>query len=113
MIFTSQTICGATLALARRSFGTQPLLARPNAALSPLAAQRVAASCFASSSAPRRRAKLAMVGAGNIGATLSLIAAQRHLGDTVLFDVAKGVPHGKALDLNQAMPCLSVDAQHS
>jgi malate dehydrogenase len=47
------------------------------------------------------RKKLAMIGAGQIGGTLALLAAQRNLGDVVLFDVFGGVAKGKALDLNQ------------
>lgn len=47
------------------------------------------------------RKKLAMIGAGQIGGTLALLAAQKNLGDVVLFDVFGGVAKGKALDLNQ------------
>jgi malate dehydrogenase len=47
------------------------------------------------------RKKLAMIGAGQIGGTLALLAAQRNLGDVVLFDVFGGTAKGKALDLNQ------------
>jgi len=48
------------------------------------------------------RKKIALVGAGNIGGTLALLAAQKHLGDVVLIDVAEGIPQGKALDISQA-----------
>jgi len=48
------------------------------------------------------RQKIALIGAGNIGGTLALLAAQQNLGDVVLVDVAEGVPQGKALDLSQA-----------
>ena len=47
------------------------------------------------------RKKLAMIGAGQIGGTLGLLAAQKNLGDVVLFDVFGGTAKGKALDLNQ------------
>lgn len=50
----------------------------------------------------KRRPKLAMIGAGNIGGTLAHLAALKNLGDVVLFDVAEGVPQGKALDLQQS-----------
>ncbi len=50
------------------------------------------------------RKKIALIGAGNIGGTLALIALQKHLGDVVLFDIAEGVPQGKALDLAQCGP---------
>ncbi len=45
--------------------------------------------------------KIAMIGAGQIGGTLGLLAAQKNLGDVVLFDVFGGAAKGKALDLNQ------------
>jgi hypothetical protein len=44
------------------------------------------------------RKKIALVGAGNIGGTLALLAGLKELGDVVLFDIADGVPQGKALD---------------
>jgi malate dehydrogenase len=47
------------------------------------------------------RKKIALIGAGQIGGTLALLAAQRNLGDVVLFDVFGGVAKGKALDLDQ------------
>jgi malate dehydrogenase len=47
------------------------------------------------------RKKIAMIGAGQIGGTLALLAAQKNLGDVVLFDVFGGTAKGKALDLNQ------------
>ncbi|WP_088182092.1 malate dehydrogenase [Sphingobium sp. Z007] len=52
------------------------------------------------------RKKIALIGAGNIGGTLAHLAALKQLGDIVLFDVAEGVPQGKALDLSQ---CASVE----
>ena len=45
------------------------------------------------------RNKIALIGAGQIGGTLALLAAQKELGDVVLFDIAEGMPAGKALDL--------------
>ncbi len=47
------------------------------------------------------RKKIALVGAGQIGGTLALLAAQKDLGDIVLIDVAGGTAAGKALDLSQ------------
>src|SRR5438552_3119491 len=47
------------------------------------------------------RRKIALIGAGQIGGNLALLAAQKELGDVVLFDVVEGVPQGKALDLMQ------------
>jgi malate dehydrogenase len=57
------------------------------------------------------RKKIALIGAGNIGGTLAHLAAIRELGDIVLFDVAEGVPQGKALDLAQAGPVEGFDAE--
>jgi malate dehydrogenase len=50
------------------------------------------------------RNKIALVGAGNIGGTLALLAGLKELGDVVLFDVVDGLPQGKALDLAEASP---------
>jgi malate dehydrogenase len=50
------------------------------------------------------RNKIALVGAGNIGGTLALLAGLKELGDVVLFDIVDGIPQGKALDLAQAGP---------
>lgn len=47
------------------------------------------------------RKKIALIGAGNIGGTLALLALQKSLGDIVLFDIAEGIPQGKMLDLAQ------------
>ncbi len=56
------------------------------------------------------RAKIALIGAGNIGGTLAHLAAAKELGDVVLFDVVEGVPQGKALDLAQCGPVEGFDA---
>ena len=50
------------------------------------------------------RKKIALIGAGQIGGTLALLAATEELGDVVLFDVQDGTPQGKALDLSQTGP---------
>ncbi len=55
------------------------------------------------------RNKIALIGAGNIGGTLAHLAAQKELGDVVLFDIAEGVPQGKALDLLQCGPVEGFD----
>ncbi|MFN7134835.1 MAG: lactate/malate family dehydrogenase, partial [Myxococcales bacterium] len=49
------------------------------------------------------RKKIGLIGAGNIGGTLALLAAQKQLGDVVLYDIEKalGMTKGKALDINQ------------
>lgn len=50
------------------------------------------------------RSKIALIGAGQIGGTLALLAGQKELGDVVLFDVVDDMPAGKALDLVEASP---------
>lgn len=60
-----------------------------------------------------RRNKIALVGAGQIGGTLALLAGMKNLGDVVLFDVAEGVPQGKALDLIQSSPVEGFDCAYA
>ena len=50
------------------------------------------------------RNKIALIGSGNIGGTLALLAGLKELGDVVLFDIAEGIPQGKALDLAESAP---------
>lgn len=50
------------------------------------------------------KSKIALIGAGNIGGTLAHLLLLKRLGDVVLFDIAEGVPQGKALDLSQCGP---------
>src|SRR6185369_1045700 len=57
------------------------------------------------------RKKIALIGAGMIGGTLAHLAAQKELGDIVLFDVVEGVPQGNALDLSQCGPIEGFDAK--
>ena len=57
------------------------------------------------------RKKIALVGAGNIGGTLALLAGMKELGDVVLFDIMEGVPQGKALDLAQLAPVEGFDSR--
>jgi len=59
------------------------------------------------------RKKIALVGAGQIGGTLALLAGIKELGDIVLFDIAEGMPAGKALDLAQTAPVEGFDAELS
>jgi len=49
-----------------------------------------------------KRNKIALIGSGMIGGTLAHLAGLKELGDIVLFDVAEGMPQGKALDLSQS-----------
>ncbi len=48
------------------------------------------------------RKKIALVGAGMIGGTLAHLIELKNLGDVVLFDIAEGLPQGKALDISQS-----------
>ncbi|RED51286.1 malate dehydrogenase [Aestuariispira insulae] len=57
------------------------------------------------------RNKIALVGAGNIGGTLAMLAGLKELGDVVLFDIAEGTPQGKALDIAEASPVEGFDAR--
>jgi malate dehydrogenase len=55
------------------------------------------------------RNKIALVGAGQIGGTLALLAGLKELGDVVLIDIAEGIPQGKALDIAEAAPVEGFD----
>src|SRR5258708_5922913 len=57
------------------------------------------------------RNKIALIGAGQIGGTLAHLVGLKELGDVVLFDIAEGVPQGKALDLAQSSPVDGFDAR--
>ncbi len=59
-----------------------------------------------------RRAKITIVGAGNVGATTAHWCASMELGDIVLVDIPKmeDMPKGKALDLMEASPIMGFDA---
>ncbi|HKR20137.1 MAG TPA: malate dehydrogenase, partial [Stellaceae bacterium] len=59
------------------------------------------------------RNKIALVGAGQIGGTLALLAGLKQLGDVVLCDIVEGVPQGKALDLVEATPVEGFDAKYA
>ena len=56
------------------------------------------------------RNKIALIGSGNIGGTLAHLAAIKELGDVTLFDIADGIPQGKALDLAQSGPVEGFDS---
>lgn len=61
------------------------------------------------------RAKISLIGGGQIGGNLALLAAQKELGDVVIFDIpkAEGMVKGKALDLMQLGPHDGYDANIS
>lgn len=56
------------------------------------------------------RAKISVIGAGNVGATTAMWAATKELGDVVLVDIVEGLPQGKALDLAEAAPIEGFDS---
>jgi malate dehydrogenase len=60
-----------------------------------------------------RRAKISIIGSGNVGATAAHWAASKELGDIVLVDIPQvdGMPQGKALDLYQASPVEGFDSK--
>ena len=55
------------------------------------------------------RNKIALIGSGNIGGTLAHLAGLKELGDIVLFDIAEGIPQGKALDIAESSPVEGFD----
>jgi len=59
------------------------------------------------------RNKIALIGSGQIGGTLAHLIGLKELGDVVMFDVAEGVPQGKALDIAQSSPVDMYDARYS
>jgi malate dehydrogenase len=60
-----------------------------------------------------RRAKISIIGAGNVGATAAHWAASKELGDIVLVDIpqVEGMPQGKALDLYESSPIEGFDSK--
>ena len=61
------------------------------------------------------RKKIGMIGGGQIGGILALLAAQRELGDIVVFDIPdkENFVKGKALDIMESTPILGCDANLS
>ena len=57
------------------------------------------------------RKKIALIGGGQIGGTLAHLVGLKELGDVVLFDIAEGLPQGKALDLSQSGPVEGFDSR--
>jgi malate dehydrogenase len=55
------------------------------------------------------RKKVTVIGAGNVGATVTQRLAERGYADIVLVDIIKGMPQGKALDMYEASPVIGVD----
>lgn len=59
------------------------------------------------------RKKIGLVGAGQIGGTLALLAGMKELGDVAIVDIAEGVPQGKALDIAEASPVDGFDCTYT
>ena len=59
------------------------------------------------------RAKVTIVGAGQVGATTAQRICESELADVVLIDIVEGLPQGKALDLAEAAPLLGADVSLS
>jgi len=53
--------------------------------------------------------KVSIIGAGMTGSTTAHWLAEREIADIVLVDIVEGMPQGKALDLQQAMPVVGID----
>jgi len=59
------------------------------------------------------RPKLAVIGAGMVGATTAQRLVERELGDVILTDIVEGMPQGKALDMMQSTQVLGCEASIS
>ena len=57
----------------------------------------------------RESRKIAVIGAGNVGATCAFVMAERKLGEIVLLDIYEGFAKGKALDMSQGGQVLNYD----
>ncbi|MFQ5515338.1 MAG: malate dehydrogenase [Myxococcota bacterium] len=57
------------------------------------------------------KAKISLIGGGNIGGVLAQLAVEKELGDVVLFDIVEDMPQGKALDISHALPVAGSDSR--
>ena len=57
------------------------------------------------------RNKIALIGSGMIGGTLAHLIGLKELGDVVMFDIAEGLPQGKALDIAESSPVDGFDSR--
>ncbi|MGB1435570.1 MAG: malate dehydrogenase [Candidatus Thalassarchaeaceae archaeon] len=55
--------------------------------------------------------KVAVIGAGNVGATCAFVLAERKIGEIVLLDIFEGFAKGKALDMSQGGKVLNYDGK--
>ena len=56
-------------------------------------------------------AKISIIGAGMTGSTSAHWLAEREIADLVLVDIVEGMPQGKALDLQEALPVIGKDVE--
>ncbi len=54
--------------------------------------------------------KIAVIGAGNVGASCAMYLAEANIADIIILDIQDGIPQGKALDLTQAGPVRGYNA---
>lgn len=54
--------------------------------------------------------KIAVIGAGNVGASCAMYLAEANFADIILVDIVEGIPQGKGLDLTQAGPVRGYNA---
>ena len=59
----------------------------------------------------RGAGKVAVIGAGNVGATCAFVLAQKNIGEVVLLDIYEGFAKGKALDMSQGGQILNYDGR--
>ncbi len=52
------------------------------------------------------RKKIVLIGAGQIGGTMALLATQKELGDVIIVDIVEGTPQGKSLDIAHGTPIM-------
>jgi malate dehydrogenase len=55
--------------------------------------------------------KISIIGAGMTGATTAHWLAERELADLVVMDIMEGMPQGKSLDMQEAMPIIGRDVE--
>src|SRR5512146_2852796 len=55
--------------------------------------------------------KISIIGAGMTGATTAHWLAEREIADLVLVDIVEGMPQGKGLDMQEAMPIIGKDVE--
>jgi len=58
----------------------------------------------------KSRAKVSIIGAGNVGASCAQRLAEPGYADIVLLDIVEGLAQGKALDISQSAPILGFNA---